>query len=333
MASIETTWQTVTGLQLAAGAPWSPELLEALGGNNNLLIRRYTASLGAAHFPAPLTPASSVDAYVDFLRFLVPASADARGVTAQIRWRPGAATDGRVRIYSSADSGKSSADLGVAGSGMQFTTLRIDPTDGTDDTIVFAASGLDTVVYSVALSWAQQTGDTVSSLVPLASGACYVNTTATGEADPETEADKPVTDELLNRMARTPRILYADRRGVVMSAHDDMTATRRWKATGAAARTLVMGAFLPTRYPVRVRWYVQPEDTTTTWSVRITDSLSPSVYAEITQASSSESWGGVTWYKAASPVLLSRGDHVIDCELAAFPGTLSLNALVGLVEV
>lgn len=334
MASIETTWSIITGQELDPGNLVQAGLLDKLGGNHNLLLRRYTAPLGSAVFAVPLQPGSAAGSYVDHLRFAVPASADARGVVANVRWDPGA-TDGGVRLYSMADGAKVATAPLSGGAGPQLSTLRIGPSDGVRDTFVLAAAGLDTLVYSVSLAWAQDTTGTLASLAPLDSGAAWVNTSATGETEPESDDDKPVTDELLNRMLTLPRILYGDRRGVLFGAFDDMLATRRWKVTGSSSRTLVIGVFLPVRYPVRVRWYVQPEDVTTSWYVRVVDSFAPSAYVQISEASASELWGGgggATWYKAASTVLYDRGDHLFDVELYASPGTLSLNSLVAIIE-
>jgi hypothetical protein len=331
MPTLPTALQIIPSVELDAGVAVASDGLDKLGQNNNYAWARYGPGLGAGLYPAPLTPAGA--GYVEHLQWPVPASVDEWGLRCVVYADPGATT-GRVRLASGADVSLVQTETMVAGSGPQWVTIDLSRSAGADDTLSLYAEGANTVVYSASLAWKPFTAAT-TTYNPRSSGFRFVNDSASGASNAETAADRPVTDELVNRLFTNPRLLFADRRPSLFAAMDDLNATARWKTIGGASRGPVVAALVHVRYPCTVEWLIRPvvSGGATLWSVTITDLSNADAPLTVTQASSSESWGGVAWYRTAQMVL-DRGDHIIHVELATDSGgssQLDLRSLSALV--
>lgn len=313
---------------MAAGVPVegdSGSTIEDLAHNNNLLYARYSGVLFNAGSHAGVAP--GVATWVPLYRLPVPGSRDAIGLEVEIECDDGgSAAD--LKIENNAATKSATFGSFGPGAGRSIRTLSLGSTTADDDTYGISGNGADLRIYSVTVRWAPNKTATLASLDPTASGFRFVSTSINAGNPYETDANRAVADEMLNRMFGNPRAIWEDRRIAHVCLGTDISSSTPWTN---ATRTPVAGPWCHLRYPCKLRWLAYTTTAAATWELRITDTLDPDNPVLFTQASPTANYGGVGWLSQTIDAEMGEREYTVELTGAA-PDYLSLWTLVAFPE-
>lgn len=314
MATIPTAWVTIPTMSLASGTPvagGSGSVIEDLAHNNEMVHARYAGMLFAGA-RRTISGTGLPTTWVEQYRIAVPACADEVGLVIEIDCDDGG-TDAQFKAESHGDSGITDTIAVSAASGRARRTLTLTASTGSKDTVGVYVYGADAVIYGITARWKSNYTNTVSAVDPEASGFLHVSTSLNAGDPYETDSDRAVTDELLQRMLTNPRAVWADRPCAQHAMGDvlDIGAGALWQ-TDSGSRAPFSAHWTHVRYACTLRWLVHVSTAASTWEVRITDSTDPDGYVVVDDGDTPVSWGGVNWYEVTMSCAAGEREFLVD---------------------